>query len=240
MTDGSSPPVDLADDNGVRRVTINRPPANALDTPAIEALEATFLALVQNPPAHGVVLTGAGAMFCAGVDTRAFATYDGAARLAMARAITRMTAAMLAQPAPLVGAINGHALGGGLMLALCCDWRIAANDPDLKLGLPEAAAGVPFPAGPTAVLEHELAGTAARRLALSSEAVSPQSALGLGVLDEVCLSRDLSARAADRARAMSRQAGFAIVKRQVRGPLAEALQALAQSGHEPFWQAGGV
>jgi len=221
---------------GLVTATITRPPANALDSDAIRAIEAGFAGLSRNPPAKGVVLTGAGAMFSAGVDTRAFAGYDAAGRRELARAITRMTAAILALPVPLVGAINGHALGGGLVLALCCDWRIGAEEPAIKLGLLEAAAGVPFPAGPCAILSRELPGSTVRRLALSSEAMAPQAMRDLGVLDDLAAAADLAARAADRAEALARQPGFAIVKRQVRGGLADELQALARSGDEPFWR----
>lgn len=222
-------------DDGVIQVIINRPPANAVDIEAIQALEAKFLDLAGKPPTHGVVFTGHGAIFSAGVDTRAFAGYDSAQRLVMAQSITRMTAAILSLPVPLVGAINGHVLGGGLVLALCCDWRISIDDPKTKLGLPEAAAGVPFPDGPVEILRHELSGSVARRLSLSSEMLPPQTMLAMGVVDELCAREDLHERAQERVRALAAQPGFAIVKRQIRGPLALRVNALAREGSEPFW-----
>jgi len=76
----------------------------------------------------------------------------------MVLAITRMTAAVLSLSCPLVAAVNGHALGGGFVLMLCCDYRLAADDSTLRLGLTEARAGVPFPVGPTAIMKHENAG----------------------------------------------------------------------------------
>lgn len=220
---------------GIIQVVINRPPANALNIEAIQDLESKFVDLASNPPAYGVVFTGHGAIFCAGVDTRAFNGYGGQQRLVMAQSITRMTAAILSLPVPLVAAINGHALGGGLVLSLCCDWRIANDDPKVKLGLPEAVAGVAFPAGPVEILHHELSGSAVRRLTLSSETMSPQSMQTLGVIDEVCARDDLLERAHERIRAFADQPGFSIVKRQIRGPLADKVSALAREGSEPFW-----
>ena len=220
---------------GIIQLVIHRPPANALDIEAIQAIESKFIDLARNPPTYGVVFTGHGAIFSAGVDTRAFASYDPARRLAMAQSITRMTAAMISLPVPLVGAINGHALGGGLVLSLCCDWRIAIDDQKIRLGLPEAAAGVPFPAGPVEILLHELQGSTIRRLTLSSETMSPQSMQALGVIDELCGREDLLERAHERVRALAVQPGFSIVKRQIRGPLADRVNALAREGSEPFW-----
>ena len=204
---------------------------------AIQALESRFIELARNPPTYGVVFTGHGAIFSAGVDTHAFASYDTAQRLVMAQSITRMTAAILSVPVPLVGAINRHALGGGLVLSLCCDWRIAADDQKIKLGLPEAAAGVPFPAGPVEILLNELPGSTVRRLTLSGETMSPQSMQALGVIDELCVREDLLERAIERVRALAIQPGFSIVKRQFRGPLVDKVKALAREGSEPFWTA---
>ena len=64
----------------------------------------------------------------------------------MVDALNRAIYAIYSCPVPAVGAINGHAIAGGLVLALCCDWRIAANAP-LLAGLAEVRVGVPFPVG---------------------------------------------------------------------------------------------
>jgi enoyl-CoA hydratase len=70
-------------------VTIDRPPVNALDLDAIAALERAFAATADDVPRNGIVLTGGGQVFSAGVDTRAFVSYGRDQRRAMARAITR-------------------------------------------------------------------------------------------------------------------------------------------------------
>ena len=108
-------------------LTIDRPPVNALDLDAIASLEQAFAAAAADGPANGVVLTGAGQVFSAGVDTRAFARYAREQRHAMVRAITRMLARLLAIPVPVVAAVNGHALGGGFVLMLGCDYRLAVD-----------------------------------------------------------------------------------------------------------------
>ena len=135
-------------------LTIDRPPVNALDLDAVAALQQAFAAARQDVPRGGVVLTERGQIFSAGVDTRAFASYSGDRRQAMVRAITQMVAQLLAIPVPVVGAVNGHALGGGFVLMLACDYRIAADVEAAKLGMIEAQAGIPFPAGPLEIIRH--------------------------------------------------------------------------------------
>ena len=102
----------------VRIVTLRRQPMNTLDINAIERLSEFF---ENHPPEMPLVLDGSEGVFSAGVDSKQFMGYDHAQRHHLARAITRMTAKILSIPAPVVASIPGHALGGGLVLALCCD-----------------------------------------------------------------------------------------------------------------------
>jgi enoyl-CoA hydratase len=202
-------------------LTIDRPPVNALDLPTIETLRKTFTTVAAHPPKDGVVLTGAGERaFSAGVDTRAIAGYDTERRRAMVLEIAAMTAALLAIPCPVVAAINGHALGGGFVLLLACDLRLAVHSEAARFGLTEAQAGVPFPAGPAEIIRSELPPTAT----LFEE----------GVLDALHPAGDLLDRALERAAALAAQPAFTTVKRQVRGPLAERVAALAARGDDPF------
>lgn len=221
------------DKTGVDILTLSRRPVNALDLDAVLACEEAFGRFAVTPPAIGLVLTGEGAAFSARVDVRAFSGYDRATRTRMVLAITRMTAALLSISAPTIVAINGHALGGGLVLALCCDYRLVVDDPSIRLGIPEAKAGVPFPAGPRQIIAHELPAPMLRRLALASEIVSPAALVGAGVMDENVPRETLADGALAAAQRLAAQPGFVAVKRQVRGGLADAVRSLAASGAEP-------
>jgi enoyl-CoA hydratase len=225
--------------DGVLLVTIERPPVNALDLDAIVALTRTFAAAAQDAPANGVVLTGGGQVFSAGVDVRAFASYSREQRHEMVRAITRMVAQLVAIPVPVVAAVNGHALGGGFVLMLACDHRIATDNASAKLGLTEAQAGIPFPAGPVEIMRHELAPELLRRLTLTSAVLTTHELFDVRVIDELCPNEDVKETSLAMAKQLAAQNAFRAVKRQIRGGLSERLAALASTGGEPFLSAFG-
>jgi enoyl-CoA hydratase len=215
-------------------ITIDRPPVNALDLDMIIALEQAFAAAARDAPKNGVVLTGGGQVFSAGVDTRAFAGYGREQRHAMVLAITRMVARLLAIPSPVVAGINGHALGGGFVLMLGCDYRIATDSETAKLGMTEAQAGIPFPAGPLEVMRHELSPELLRLMTLTSAVLKPQELLGARVLDALCPAEGIASRLIAAAKTLAVQPGFRAVKRQIRGALAERVAALAATGQDAF------
>jgi len=215
-------------------VTIDRPPVNALDFDAVAALEQVFAAAAREIPQGGLVLTGGGEVFSAGVDTRAFARYGREQRQAMVLAITRMAAQLLAIPVPVVAAVNGHALGGGFVLMLACDYRIAADVEAAKLGMTEAQAGIPFPAGPLEIIRHELAPEPLRRLTLASAVLGVHELRDCRTIDELCAAHELRSRSLVRAKSLAAQPAFRTVKRQIRGRLQQRLAALAVSGEDEF------
>lgn len=219
-------------------VTLARPPVNALDLPMIEELESTFMRLAKAPP-RGVVLMGAGNAFSGGVDTKAFISYRREERHRMVLAITRMTAAILSLSSPLIAAVNGHALGGGFVLMLCCDYRVVADDGAVRLGLTEARAGIPFPAGPVAIMKHEMSTGLLREMTLSSRVMGPGDLAQHGLVDALVSKEQVLEKAIAVARDLASQPAFAVVKKQVRGGLAAEVQALAAAGADPFLDSFG-
>ena len=166
------------------------------------------------------------------LDTRVFASYTRDQRHEMVRAITPMVARLLAIPVPVVAAVNGHALGGGFVLMLACDHGIAADVKSAKLGMTEAQAGIPFPAGPLEIMRHELAPELLRRLTLTSGVLSVRELLKIGVLDALCEVDDLKSKSM--AKRLAAQPAFRTVKRQIRGGLARRVAALASAGQDEF------
>jgi enoyl-CoA hydratase len=222
---------------GTLVITFDRPPVNAFDHPAVQEMEAVFAAAAAAAPRGGVVITGAGKTFSAGVDVKAYRSYAPARRHDMALAITRGVAALLSIPCPVVAAVNGHALGGGFVLMLGADLRVLNDDPSLKFGIPEAAQGVPFPAATSAICAAELPAPLWRRLGLTGETISSGELLAHGVVDTLAPGDQVLSVAVERARQTAAQAVFNVVKRQVRGQLIESAQAMARDGYEPFLDA---
>src|SRR5207253_7516126 len=101
-------------------------------------------------------VTGKGRCFSAGIALKLTPTYPPEQRRAAIRAINRVVSVIPSAPVPVVAAINGHAMGGGLVLALACDMRLASSGEHV-LALSEVTAGVPFPAGPLTLVHGELA-----------------------------------------------------------------------------------
>ncbi len=220
--------------DGITTVALSRPPVNALDLPAIEDLRALFAGLRADPPDEGVILTGKGRCFSAGVDTRAFSAYSAENRARMILGISAMVAELYALPCPVVTAAPGHALGGGFVLMLCGDVRLSVDDDAIKMGLTEARAGVPFPAGPLVVLSAELSPERIRRLTLSSQTLSPAQLFGQGVIDQLCSPDDLMEAAVRTVRDTASQPAFGLVKAQVRAGAISRLSQIVASGKDPL------
>lgn len=224
---------------GVVVLTLDRPPVNALDLDTVLALEDRFNALAESPPA-ALVLTGEGGAFCAGVDTRAFASASREDRARRVLAISRMVTALYALPMPTVAAVNGHAIGGGFVLALACDARICALDQTIRLGLTEARAGVPFPAGPIEVMKAELAPDLLRRLTLTGAVLSPEELRLAGPIDSLVEAGSLLAAACALGREMASQTAFGLVKAQLRASTIERLRSIVATGDDPLLARIGV
>jgi enoyl-CoA hydratase len=220
--------------DGIATLALNRPPVNALDLETVVRLGAAFAEIAADPPEVGLVLSGVGRCFCAGVDTRAFGSYDRDGRARMILAISAMVAELYALPCPVVSAVTGHALGGGFVLMLGGDVRLAVEDDDIKLGLTEASAGIPFPAGPLEIIAASLAPDLLRRLTLTSQTLTPTELLSLGVIDALSSAADLPAKAEARVRDLATQPGFTLVKEQVRRATLSRLRTIVASGMDPL------
>ena len=205
----------VEDRAGIAVVRIDRPPANAMDIGLLRESHALLEELRTDAPA-AVVLTGRDGFFSAGVDLKLAPTLAPREQRAMVDGINRMFFGWYGFPRPVVCAVNGHAIAGGLILALSGDRRVGAREG--KLGLTELRAGIPYPAVAMAAVRAELSPAAARLLVLEADLVDPETALELGALDELAddpLERGLEI-AGDLARLPS--GAYETVKRQLRGP----------------------
>ncbi|HTQ02283.1 MAG TPA: enoyl-CoA hydratase-related protein [Polyangiaceae bacterium] len=166
-------------------VTIERPDRrNALDSATVGELGRVGRELVADPELRAVVLTGAGERaFCAGADLKEREGMTDEAVRAMLDAYRSELAWLGNAPFPVVAALNGAALGGGLELALTCDLRVAA--PHAVLGLPETSLGVIPGAGGTQRLPRLVGYARALELILLGTRLDADRALSLGLVNRV-------------------------------------------------------
>src|SRR6185295_12817285 len=167
----------------------------------------------ERKPPKAIVLTGAGAAFSAGLDLKVVPTYGPAERKSLVLSINRMVRRMYGLPCPVVAAVNGHAMAGGLVMALACDLRIAAAG-GAKLALSEVNVGIPFPLGPMLVVNDIVSGATRRDLALLGRVYDPEAARAAGLIDEVVVPDRLLPRARERARDLAALRGYAVIKAQ--------------------------
>jgi enoyl-CoA hydratase len=224
----SSNQVTIEDRDGVAILTMNRPPANAINLTFLDELDGALRAIGEGS-AHAMIVTGHGAIFSAGLDLKEIPRYDRAQQNLMLVRLNGVIRRLYAMPIPTVAAVNGHAIAGGLVLMLACDWRLAV-DRGALFGLTEIRAGVPYPAAANAVVQAELSPAAARELVLAGKNHGPERALALGIVDELQPAAAVLDRSEAKARelAMAPAEGYARIKRQLRGrALAEMAEAIA-------------
>jgi enoyl-CoA hydratase len=226
---------DVRTDGEVTVVRIQRPPMNAID-PQLAAEGAALLDELSAESHGAVVITGSGPAFSAGLDIKVAPTLDEEQQRSMREAVNRLLGGWALFPRPLVTAVNGHAIAGGLILALCGDFRVAG--PDGKFGLTEVNVGVPYPPAAMAIVRSELSPPVARRYALGGELVGSEAALRDGMFDKVVAAEDLLSTAVAAARELARLAGpaYAHTKRTLRSGVVRALEPGAIA--DESWLAG--
>jgi enoyl-CoA hydratase len=195
--------------------------ANALDPELLGALGA---ALAQAAEARAVVLTGAGAMFSAGVDLKRLAASGPDYPGALIPALVDCFARLFYHPRPVVAAVNGHAIAGGCVLACAADRRIAARG-GARLGVTELQVGVPFPAIALEIMRAVVPPRHLAEMVYGGGTVSVDEALDRGLLDAVVEPASLLDAALAEAEALAAipAESFALTKAQLRQPARDFL-----------------
>ena len=193
----------------VATLTINNPPVNALNHDLLQELAETTEALQGDESVRAVVLTGAGRVFMAGADIRILAgissSHEGTEMAVRGQAILNKLEQF---EKPVIAAINGTCLGGGLELAMCCHIRLAAEG--ARLGQPEINLGIIPGFGGTQRLTRIIGRSKATQLILTGDAVSAQEAKALGLVSEVFSPDDLLRQAQGLARKITSKSRVAV------------------------------
>ncbi len=187
--------LDISQDTRVARLVLNRPNrANAFNYDFMMELKKA-LGELDRDDVRCVVITGAGANFCGGADFSAFASGKMNDALTFSETPHDIFTMIETYPKPVIAAINGPAIGGGLELALACDIRIMSQKAQLRL--PELTLGLIPGAGATQRLSRLIGGARARELVLLSEPVMADKALAWGLVNYVAAPDKFEAMVAD-------------------------------------------
>ncbi len=202
----------LERDGGVATLTLNRPAAlNAWNEQMRSELRDAVRALGEDDALRVLVITGTGRAFSAGEDVRGMKGLSDLGTRGfrrVARAIHNVFDEIEAMEAPVIAALNGVAAGGGLELALSCDFRIAARG--AKLGFPENNVGLIPGSGGCSRLVKLVGLARAKRLVMTGEMIAAERALELGLIEEVVAPEELMARARAFAEELAAKAPLAL------------------------------
>ncbi|MFT5483163.1 MAG: enoyl-CoA hydratase [Halieaceae bacterium] len=167
-------------EDGVMTITLNRPEAkNAVNRALAEAVAAALDEMDANDEVRVGILTGEGGSFCAGMDLKAFVS--GEIPSIPGRGFAGLTEASPRKP--LIAAVEGYALAGGLELAISCDLIVAAEDS--KFGIPEVKRGLVAAAGGLMKLPRQIPKRIAMELALTGNFIAAGRALDLGLVNRI-------------------------------------------------------
>lgn len=196
-------------ENSIAVLTINHPPGNTLTTGLLEELESTLDEMAVDDSVKAVVLTGAGRFFIAGADIRILAGIPSSQKgTEMALSGQAIFNKIENYRKPIIAAINGTCLGGGLELAMCCHMRIAAEG--ARLGQPEINLGIIPGFGGTQRLTSIIGRANATELILTGDSISAHEAKALGLVSKVIPPDDLIRQAMGLARRIAAKPQLAV------------------------------
>jgi Delta3-Delta2-enoyl-CoA isomerase len=210
--------------DGTVTVTLSRGKVNAINEEFVAELSAQMRALRDDPAVTAVILTGRGKFFSFGLDVpelfdrspEQFADFLGD--------FCRLYLDLFTFPKPLVASINGHAVAGGCILALACDYRIMlAEGP--KIALNESTLGASLFAGTVEMLKYAVGNRNAQEILLTGNMYTPSQALAMGLVDQLVDPDRLLPAAAQKAKEFSANYGpnFESLKHLLRQPTADSI-----------------
>jgi enoyl-CoA hydratase len=209
MAGTTSAPIEIRRDGGVAFVRLARPEThNALTSEVAGALRDALEALSASEDVRCVVIEGSGRSFAAGADIHRIHAQTTGENLAYNAELRAAIEAVASAPVPTIAAVNGHALGGGLELALACSLRVAALT--AKLGLPEVRLGILPGAGGIHRLARLVSSGAANKMLLTGAPLAAEEALRIGLVDEVAPPERLERAVLDLARRIAANAPLAV------------------------------
>ena len=206
--------VHVETDQWVATIRLDRPPMNALNAQIQEEIAAAAAQLTLDEDIRACVIYGGEKVFAAGADIKEMAEATYGQMAVVSRRLQAALTAIARIPKPVVAAITGYALGGGLELALCADFRVMGEG--ARVGQPEILLGIIPGAGGTQRLPRLIGPARAKDIVFTGRFVGAEEALAIGLVDKVVPDAEVF------------EAARALVERYARGP-ALALRAAKQA-----------
>jgi enoyl-CoA hydratase len=230
--------LDIERRSGVVVIKVQHGKVNALDLELLHAITATIRGAAEE---QGVVLTGVGRAFCAGVDLRRIADGGALYLREFLPALSETFMTIFDYPRPIIAAVNGHAIAGGCVIAAACDVRLMSQG---TIGLAELAVGVAFPTSALEILRHAV-GPFVSRLVLTGELLDAARAQSVGLIDFVEAPEAIVDSAVHRARKLAQVPAevFTFSKRQLQRQAREriaTLRAEDDAAVVDLWSSTGV
>ncbi len=221
--------------DGIAIVSLDKPPVNAFDLGLVRDTEECLRKAVDERDARAVLITGKGRCFSAGLDLKTVPYYTPTQQRQLVEDLNRAVAWLYGLSLPTIAAVNGHAIAGGFILAIACDYRVGTSAA-CSLGVTESRVGIPFPASTMEVLRSELEPAVARRMALTGRLMGPEEALANGVLDELCPADRVLARAKEMAMELGAlpRGAYAKIKLQLRGETLARMDHAVRTRSDPL------
>jgi 3,2-trans-enoyl-CoA isomerase len=221
--------------NGTVTVTLARGKVNAIEEAFVTELSAVIASLRDDPAVTTVILTGRGKFFSFGLDVPELYDRSPEQFAGFLGDFCRLCRDLFTFPKPLIAAINGHAVAGGCILALACDYRImVAEGP--KIALNEGTFGASIFAGTVEMLKYAVGDRLAQEILLTGKMFTPLQAQSMGLVDQLVDAPGLLTAGAQKAAELAANYGpnFVSLKRLLRQPTVDAIDRRDQASIEEF------
>lgn len=184
--------LDLSLDGEIVKITIVRPKVNALNEELVDELGSCFKELSKDKGVCAVILTGQGSFFSFGFDVPGFMDYKKKAFERYVRKFSKLTQRIFLFPKPVIAALNGHAVAGGAVLALSCDYRVMVKGKP-KIALNEMTFGSTVFSSVSEYLRFAVGSQSAQKVLYSGKMHSAEEALSIGLIDQATTQRSFGA-----------------------------------------------
>jgi enoyl-CoA hydratase/carnithine racemase len=197
----------LSIEGHVAVIEMNRPPANAFELGFVNEFNRAIDEVTKNQTVRVIIITsGISKFFASGADIKLMFEMDNQR---LQSELSRLLDKIQQLPKPVIAMINGHALGGGCELALCCDFRFMAKGTP-KIGLPEVNLGILPAAGGTQRLSRLIGRGKATELLFEGSQMTAEGALQIGLIHKACNPQDLRTVSIEYANKLANQSPIAI------------------------------